>query len=171
MTLRRSQPPAETLFTDTLHNDHPPHMKTPRTHAFTLPEAILTIAIIGILTTLVITSISNINGDAARMVARQQQAAAQSAANAWAASQMRDTTTGQIRSVEDIRADYNSRGHSLGRLNLIAAYLDDSTANHFIEYTTNTGRIKSEALEKARLHLVLDIWGATSYPKVELNAD
>lgn len=146
-------------------------MKHPRSHAFTLPEAILTIAIIGILTTLIISSISNINGDAARMVARQQQASVQGAVNAWAASQMRDTTTGQIRSMEDIRADYNSRGHSLGRLNLIATYLDDATANHFIEYTTNTGRIKSEALEKSRQHLALDIWGATSYPKVDLNSD
>lgn len=150
-------------------------MKPHRPHAFTLPEAILTIAIIGILSTLIISSISNINADAARVVARQQQAAVQSAVNTWVNSQTRtnsaDPAAPRIRSTEAIRADYNSRGHSRARLNLISSYLDDATFAHFEEYTTSTSQIKSEALAKARQHLTLDTWGASSYPRVSLNND
>ncbi len=150
-------------------------MKPHRPHAFTLPEAILTIAIIGILSTLIISSISNINADAARVVARQQQAAVQSAVNTWVNSQTRtnsaDPAAPRIRSTEAIRADYNSRGHSRARLNLISNYLDDATFAHFEEYTTSTSQIKSEALAKARQHLTLDTWGASSYPRVNLNND
>jgi len=150
-------------------------MKLHRPHAFTLPEAILTIAIIGILSTLIISSISNINADAARMVARQQQASVQSAVNAWVNSQTRtnnpDPSAPRFRSTESIRADYNSRGHARARLSLISSYLDDATFAHFEDYTTSTSQIKSEALAKARQHLTLDTWGASSYPKVSLNND
>ena len=138
---------------------------------FTLPEMILTVAIIGLLSGLVVNSLSNINTDASRMVARQQQAALQSAVQSWASSQFRDETTGQVKSQESIRADYNSRGHSLGRLNLVSPYLDDATASHMISSTTNTGKIKSDALNAIKSHLVMDTWGSSSYPKVELRAD
>jgi type II secretory pathway pseudopilin PulG len=150
-------------------------MKPHRPNAFTLAEAILTIAIIGILSSLIITSISNINADAARLVGRQQQAAVQSAVNAWVNSQTRtndsDPNAPRFRSTEDIRADYNSRGHSRARLNLISPYLDDATFLHFEDYTTSTSQIKSEALTKVRQHLTLDVWGASNYPRVSLGND
>ena len=136
-----------------------------------MPEMIMTVAIIGLLSGLVVNSISNVNVDASRMIARQQQTVLQSAVQSWAASQTRDPLTGQIQSMEAIRADYNSRGHSKARLSLISEFLDDATFNHLDSSTTNTAKIKSDALSKIKMHLTLDTWGASSYPKVLMAAD
>ena len=141
--------------------------------AFSLVEALLTIGIMSILTGLVITAVSNASRDASRMVARQQQGAVQSAVMAWVRSQSRDdnaasATRGQVRSLEAIRTIYNSYSTSLARLNVISKYLDDSTANHLITSTTNSDKIKSDALINARQYLSLATWGSGSYPKVDL---
>ncbi|MDB6075857.1 MAG: prepilin-type cleavage/methylation protein [Verrucomicrobiaceae bacterium] len=138
---------------------------------FSLVEALLTIAIMGILSSLVVGVVSNASKDASRMMARQQQGAVQSAVDAWVSSQMRDTSTGQVRSLESIRGDYNSRSTSLARLNLAVAFLDDATANHFTSTTTNSANIKSEAMNTANQHLELPTWDASSYPKVNLVND
>lgn len=141
--------------------------------AFSLVEALLTIGIMSILTGLVITAVSNATKDASRMVSRQQQTAVQNAANAWVSSQMRDEsaaslTRGQIRSIETIRGIYNGNSTALARLNLISKYLDDSTANHLISSTTNSDKIKSDALNNARQYLSLGTWASGGAPKVEL---
>ena len=135
---------------------------------FSLVEALLTIAIMGVLTSLVVSVVSTATQDASRMVARQQQAAVQSAVQAWASSQTRDPGTGQIVSQESIRADYNSRSTSLARLNLVAGYLDNVTANHFLTTTTNSSAIESDALNTASQHLELPNWDQSSYPQVNL---
>ena len=135
---------------------------------FTLTEALLTMAIIGIISSIVVSAMSNAAQDASRMVARQQQAQVQNAVNAWVSGQTRDTTTGQVRSLESIRSDYNSRGTSLARFNLIDDYLDETSAEHFTDTTTNSDRVKSEAMVTARQYLTLGTWVSGSYPKVEL---
>lgn len=144
--------------------------------AFSLVEALLTIGIMSILTGLVITAVSNASRDASRMISRQQQSAVQSAANAWVAGQMRDDnpgsmTRGQIRSLESVRAIYNSYPTSLAKLNVIGRYLDDSTSSHLISSTTNSDKIKSDALFNARQYLSLSSWTAGSYPKVDLSSE
>ena len=96
--------------------------------AFSLVEAMLTIAIMGILSGLVVGVVTNASKDASRMMARQQQAAVQSAVDAWVASQMRDTTTGQVKSLESIRSDYNSRSTSLEMLTVAAGCSRVSTS-------------------------------------------
>lgn len=147
------------------------HRKT--RSAFSLVEALLTIGIMSILTGLVITAVSNASRDASRMVAKQQQSAVQAAANAWMSSQMRDenpasVTRGQVRSLEAIRTIYNSYSTSLARLNVISRYLDDATASHLISSTTNSDKIKSDALSNARQYLSLGTWTSGGYPKVDL---
>ena len=152
-------------------------MKTPSSQSrrfrpgFSLVEALLTIAIMGILSSLVVGVVSNAAKDASRMMARQQQGAVMSAVNAWVSSQTRDTTTGQVKSLESIRGDYNSRSTSLARLNLAVAFLDDATANNFTSSTTNSSAIKSDALISAGQHLELPNWDSGSYPQVNLVND
>lgn len=147
-----------------------------RCSAFSLVEALLTIGIMSILTGLVITAVSNASRDASRMVARQQQNAVQSAVSAWVTSQLRDEnptsqTRGQIRSLESIRTIYNAYATSLARLNVISKYLDDATASHLISSTTNSDKIKSDALFNARQYLSLGTWTTGGYPKVELSSE
>jgi prepilin-type N-terminal cleavage/methylation domain-containing protein len=145
-----------------------PSLFSRRSSGFTLTEALLTMAIIGIISSIVVSAMSSAAKDASRMVARQQQAQVQNAVNAWISGQTRDLATGQVRSLESIRGDYNSRGTSLARFNLISGYLDESTAEHFTDTTTNSDRVKSEAMVNARQYLTLGTWVSGSYPKVEL---
>lgn len=71
---------------------------------FSFVEAIFTIAIIGIMSSLVVAAISNASRDAHRVMARQQQAAVQSALTAWVMSQTRVGATAEIRSLENVRS-------------------------------------------------------------------
>ncbi len=147
---------------------------------FSLIEALITIAIIGVLSGIVVTAVSNASQDTSRMIARQQQSAVQEAVNAWAssASMMRagstDAHPGQLLSVESTRAAYNAAATTSARFNLIKGFLDDNTADHFLTYTISTDRLKSEALTNAKQYLKLEDWAAGNaggYPKVTLNND
>jgi type II secretory pathway pseudopilin PulG len=63
---------------------------------FSFVEAIFTIAIIGIMSSLVVAAISNASRDAHRVMARQQQAAVHSALTAWVLAQTRVGSTAQV---------------------------------------------------------------------------
>jgi len=130
--------------------------------AFTLVEMLIVIAVIGIMSALVISAFSNAAQDTRRVVARQQQAAVQNAVNAWVNSISQQQGLAQTRNL------YNLAGTSKGRLQLVKAYLDDSTLSHFLTNTTNNNEVKSTALSKTSQYLLLDTWNANSYPKVEL---
>lgn len=152
--------------------------KSRRANGFTFVEALMTIAILGVMAAILISAFSSVSTDASRMIARQQQAAVQNAVNAWVNGDSNrvnviNTTTGssKLRTVEEIRTDYNSRVTSLARLNLIAAYLDDTSKNHLFEYTTNSGKIKSDALNATKQYISLPDWVSTSYPTVLLTAE
>ncbi|MBL9144367.1 MAG: hypothetical protein JNM99_11880 [Verrucomicrobiaceae bacterium] len=128
-----------------------------------------------LITSLVVVAISNASRDASRMVARQQQAAVMNAVNAWVNSSSRYpddysdvTLRGKMRSQQTIRSTYNSYPTSLARFNVISTYLDESTANHIITSTTNSNKLKSDALSTAKQYLSLPDWAAGSYPKVDL---
>ena len=54
-----------------------------RREGFSFVEAIFTIAIIGIMSSIVVAAISNASRDAHRVMARQQQASVQGALTAW----------------------------------------------------------------------------------------
>ena len=130
---------------------------------FTLVEMLIVISVIAIMASLVISAFSNAAQDTRRVVARQQQAAVQSAVNAWITAQ--SSGTGSLAAA---KTAYNNAGTSLARLNLVAGYLEDGTIAHFRTNTTNTDTVLSEALKKTNQHLELPAWSAASYPKVEL---
>jgi prepilin-type N-terminal cleavage/methylation domain-containing protein len=145
---------------------------------FTFIEALMTIAILGIMAAILVSAFSSAATDASRMIARQQQAAIQSALNAWVNGENNRvnvinaaTGTGKMRTIEEIRADYNSRITSLARLNLVASYMEDSTLSHFTSHTINTGRIKSEALNATKQYISMPDWASNSYPQVLLIAE
>lgn len=151
---------------------------------FTFVEAIFTLAIIGIMASLAISAISNGARDANRVVARQQQAAINEALVAWVMGQMRvrsgNVETAQVQSISNIRATYNVISTTLARFNLLvpnpsssdpgtrAGYLDKTTADHFLEYTTNTDRLNSAALEGAKQYISLPNWQDGDFPRAEL---
>ena len=155
-----------------IHSTHPNR----RSRAgFSMVEMLLTIGIMSLITSLVVVAISNASRDASRMVARQQQAAVMNAVNAWVNSSSRYpddysdvTLRGKMRSQQTIRSTYNSYPTSLARFNVISTYLDESTANHIITSTTNSNKLKSDALSTAKQYLSLPDWAAGSYPKVDL---
>lgn len=130
--------------------------------AFTMVEMLIVIAVIGIMSALVISAFSNAAQDTRRVVARQQQAAVQNAVNAWVNS------ISQTQGLAQTRNLYNLAGTSKGRLQLVQAYLDDASLSHFLSNTTNNNEVKSAALSKTNQYLLLDVWNASSYPKVEL---
>lgn len=144
---------------------------------FTLTETIITIAIVGVMASLIVSAVSNGSRDAQRIVARQQQASIQNAINSWVMSQTRVGNTSQIRSISEIRNTYNSQTTALGKLQTFLAppsgngFLDKTTADHFAEFTTNTDRLKSSALDMARQHLALPTWTVGGFPRVDLLND
>jgi type II secretory pathway pseudopilin PulG len=147
---------------------------------FSFVEAIFTIAIIGIMSSLVVAAISNASRDAHRVMARQQQAAVQSALTAWVMAQTRVGATAQVRSLENVRSTYNAIGSTSARFNLLvpnasspdpsarAGFLDQTTADHFLEYTTSTDKLKTAALENSKQYLTLPNWQTGDFPRVEL---
>ncbi len=126
-------------------------------------EMLIVIAVIGIMSALVISAFSNAAQDTRRVVARQQQAAVQNAVNAWV------NKVSQTQGLSQARTLYNLGGTSVGRLQIVGSYLDDSTLRHFLDNSkANNNEVKSAALLKTGQHLLLDAWNANSYPKVEL---
>lgn len=150
------------------------------THGFTFTEAIFTVAIIGIMSALAVSAISNASRDAHRVVARQQQGTIQNALTAWVMSQTRVAGSAQVRSLDSVRSYYNSLSTTSARFALLlpnasspdpnarSGYLDQSTADHFLAYTTNTDRLKSSALETAKAYLRFPNWQTGDFPRVEM---
>lgn len=151
-----------------------------RTRGFSFVEAIFTIAIIGIMSSLVVAALSNASRDANRVMARQQQTALNSALTAWVMSQTRVGSSAQVRSLESVRTTYNALGTTSARFNLLvpnpsssdpnarAGFIDQTTADHFLDYTTSTDRLKSSALENSKQYLTLPTWQSGDFPRVDL---
>jgi|UniRef100_UPI003784E5C1 type II secretory pathway pseudopilin PulG len=151
-----------------------------RRNGFSFVEAIFTIAIIGIMSSLVVAAISNASRDAHRVMARQQQAAVNSALTAWVMAQTRVGSTAQVRGLESVRTTYNALPTTSARFNLLvpnasspdpnlrAGFLDQTTADHFLDYTTGTDRLKTAAMDNAKQYLSLPTWQSGDFPRVEL---
>ena len=135
---------------------------------FTLIELLLVIAIIGILSTLIITTVSNASQDARTVVARQQQITLQDALNAWVAanSSGRLDSTSPPNTLQTARTAYSAASTGLAKLALLSNYLDPSTYNHLIQYSTNNNLIKSDAMNKIGVHLEFTNTWTTNYPIV-----
>lgn len=151
-----------------------------RRNGFSFVEAIFTIAIIGIMSSLVVAAISNASRDAHRVMARQQQSAVQSALTAWVMAQTRVGNTAQLRSLESVRTTYNGLSTTSARFNLLvpnptspdpnlrAGFLDQTTADHFLDYTTGSDKLKTSALDNAKQYLALPTWQSGDFPRVDL---
>jgi len=133
---------------------------------FTLIELLLVIAIIGVMSSLIITTVSNAAADARRTLAFQQQVTLQDALNAWIAANSSGTNT-----LSSARAFYNSNiGSAANALNNILSnnYLHNSTYQHFLSNSSGT-QIKSEAMVKSSMSLRFTTWTSSNYPTVEWN--
>lgn len=157
-----------------------PRLAARRRSGFSFVEAIFTIAIIGIMASLVVAAISNVSTDAHRVMARQQQASLQNALTAWVMAQTRVGSTAQVRSLETIRTSYNAQGTSRARFLLLvpnptsadpsarAGFLDQTTADHFAEYTTSSEKLLTSALDHSGQYLTLPTWQSGDFPRVEM---
>lgn len=146
-----------------------------RPAGFTYIEALMTIAIMGLMATLVISAFSNAGTDSARIVARQQQATLQSALNSWVNGETNRTDvinatlgTGRPRTIAQVQTAYNAVSGNLARFNLISPYLDNSTTAYFTSYST-ASKIKSDALNTTKQYIAFPDWAANDFPKVTLN--
>lgn len=151
-----------------------------REGGFSFVEAIFTIAIIGIMASLVVAAISNASRDAYRVMARQQQASVQSGLTAWVMAQTRVGSTAQFRSLESVRTTYNGLSTTLARFNLLvpnasspdptlrAGFLDQTTADHFMDYTTGSDKLLTAALDNAQQYLTMPDWQSGDFPRVDL---
>jgi prepilin-type N-terminal cleavage/methylation domain-containing protein len=130
-----------------------------RSDGFTLVELLIVISIIGIIAGMVIASYSNASQDSRRVVASQQQVVLQSAVDNWIAGQTNLSTA---------QAAYNAATNSLGRLSLVSAYLDDTTAAQF---TNNaSGQLQSSVMEQTDQYVTLGDWADGSYPHVTVQS-
>ncbi len=132
----------------------------PKQHAFSLVELLVTIAVIGILTGFVITSISNAAGDARMVTARQQQAVLQEALNAWISAAASGTS-----SLSTAQTAYNAAATPAAKLALLQNYLQAGT---YSEFTTTSTQIRSSAMTKAGVYLQFSAWNGTTYPTVNM---
>lgn len=126
--------------------------------AFTLIEILLVIAVIGIMSALILTSVGNATRDSRLVVARQQQVVLQEALHAWIAAQSSTS------SITTVRSNYTGTSDKLA---LLQDYLGDGTYNHMVEYTTNS-QIGSDALQKSGKYLQFSAWTTTNYPTVSM---
>lgn len=124
--------------------------------AFTLIELLVVITVIGIMSALVITSITNAAQDSRWTVARQQQATLQTALNSWIAAQ---------KSISSARATYGSN-NAQGKLALLSNYLQPETFADFSSNSTTT-TVGSSVLDKINHHLSFSTWTATNQPAVQ----
>ena len=148
---------------------------------FSFVEAIFTIAIIGIMSSLVVAAISNASRDAHRVMGRQQQAAVQSAVTAWVMAQTRVGSSAQYRNLESLRTYYNSLTTTRARFELLrpnpstadirqrSGFLDPVTLAHFDDYQFGSERLQTAALSNAAQYLSLPNWESGDFPRCLMN--
>ena len=130
--------------------------KTGRWSGFSLVELLIVIAVIGILSALIISAISNATDDSRFAVARQQQVVLQEALNSWIAAQS---------SVAEAQSVYATNGN---KLSLITGYLRNEGPGGGVLFSNNGGAVSSEILDKVDKRLQFSGWTTNAYPSIIL---
>jgi prepilin-type N-terminal cleavage/methylation domain-containing protein len=120
-----------------------------------LMELLIVIAIIAILATLVIPNVSSIRSGTSQAVARQQQAALQTALGSWVSAA--SSGPGGLAAA---RSAYNSAGSKLG---LLQNYLQPAT---FAALNGSGSSVSSVALSEVGASLQFSSWGIGGMPSV-----
>lgn len=123
---------------------------------FSLVELLIVIAVIGVLSALIISSITNAAEDSRFAVARQQQVVLQEALNSWIAAQS---------SVAEAQSVYASSGN---KLSLITGYLRNESPGGGTLFSNNDGVVSSEILDKLSKRLQFSGWTTNAYPSIIL---
>ena len=129
--------------------------QTSVTGGFSLIELLVVICVIGVLSALVITSITNASRDSRWTVARQQQATLQSALNAWITASP---------SISSARARYSDSDAS-SKLALLSDYLQPDTFADFSSNSTSSS-VRSRILNQLGYGLTFSEWNLTNQPSV-----
>jgi prepilin-type N-terminal cleavage/methylation domain-containing protein len=129
---------------------------------FSLVELLLSVAIIGIMSALIISSVSNAARDSRTVMARQQQVVLQQALNSWIAAASSGTN-----SMASTQTAYGNAATATAKLALLRDYLQDSTYAQFLSNST-TSQIRSEAMISIGAYLQFSAWNATNYPTVQM---
>ena len=130
--------------------------------AFTLIEMLIVLGLIGILAAILISQISNAAYESRRILSRQQQVVIQSAVNSW----LIQRTTSQ--SLAAVRTTYNNATTAKAKLTLVSVYLDSDSYDHFVNHTTDTAKVQSDAMKRIGKWVELPTWASGSYPRVNL---
>lgn len=133
--------------------------QSPLPEAFTLVELLLVIAVIGVMSSLVLSSIGNAARDSNEVVARQQQVVLQEALNAWIARA--SSGTGSLTVASNVYAS------TTDRLSLISNYIGGDPNDDSRRFRWTNGRVESDALDKAGRYLQFSTW--SPYPYVSLS--
>jgi len=132
---------------------------------FTLIELLLVIAVIGVMSSLIISSVVNASQDSRLVIAKQQQVTLQEAINAWVTSASSGTNT-----IGTARTSYSGNATVSAKLALVQPYLHSETYRHFTNYST-ASQVRTEAMVKSGTYLEFMTWGTNatnSYPIVEM---
>jgi len=127
-------------------------------NGFTLIEMLLVVAVIGILTSLVISAITNSAADARLVIARQQQATVQEALNAWIAST--NTTAA--------KAAYTAASDASSKMTLIQKYLNTNARWMTTGLTYSSGGLQTENMKSINVTMAFGSWTSSAYPVVTL---
>lgn len=123
---------------------------------FSLVEIIVVVAVIGILSALIIATISGSTEYANEVIARQEQAELQTALGNWIA-----TTSSAPGGLAAARAQY---ANAANKLSLLSNYLQEAT---FLRLTNSGTQVRSPALTASRARLEFSSnWTTTTVPSV-----
>ena len=131
----------------------------PTDSGFTLIELLLVIAIIGVMSALIISSVINAASDSRDVIGRQQQVVLQEALNSWIMANSSGTNT-----IASAQALYTTSARTM--LDQMSNYLHSSTYSNFSDVT---GGLTTDALSRQGKYLSFLTWSTTSPPTVNMN--
>ena len=131
----------------------------PCIRGFTLIELLLVIAIIGVMSALIVSSVVNAASDSRDVIGRQQQVVLQEALNSWIMANSSGTNT-----IASAQAQYSTTARTM--LNKMSNYLHSSTYSNF---TDVSGGITTDALSRSGKYLTFSEWTTTTPPTVQMN--